>query len=215
MEYEPIINRAEEDIEDEVEIIRTPEEVFNSYQEDFNIPIEDLKTKSILDVGANEGKFVRYLREKLGNTKAIALEYQEIRTPEDRPEWWVVGSGLDLPFADESFEIVTAHSYLSMFYDRERGINAITELVRVLKPGGTLYYNASTSTDYEKELQEIINYFQTHGKCEDDNTDERDKKNIERHIEGAKKFEQFQSELLENGYQITRSNSVVTIKKPG
>lgn len=123
---------------------------FERYQHDFKIPIEDLKTKSLLDVATNTGEFVRYIRTQLGNHQAFALEKQENRVPLDRPEWYVVGNGTDIPFADESFELITAHNYIQMFVEemvKKNNLHYITHILEKLKVGGSLYFDCLTGDD--------------------------------------------------------------------
>lgn len=46
---------------------------------------------------------------------------------------WQVGSALDLPFADQSFDLVVCQQGLQFFPDRAKGV---AEMYRVLAPGG-------------------------------------------------------------------------------
>lgn len=123
---------------------------FERYQHDFKIPIEDLKTKRLLDIGANTGEFIRYIRAQLGNHNAFVLEKQENRVPDDRPEWYIVGSGTDIPFADESFELITAHNYITMFVEEmveKNNLHYISPILEKLKVGGSFYFDCLTSDD--------------------------------------------------------------------
>ena len=206
MENEPVFKKEEVE-EDYDVIIRTPEEVFNNYQRDFNLPIEELQTKSILDVGANEGKFIRYIRENIGNDKAFALEYQEIRTPKDRPQWWVVANGLDIPFADESFEIVTAHAYIPMFY--QKGTRAIEELVRVGKRGGKLYVHGSTPEQIEQDLK-----IEERDEYESKESKAKTLELTRKMLEGAKEYQIYYNNLRDHGFEVTQNDYVCIIKKP-
>lgn len=209
MENEPVLKKEVEikDEEGEIKKTRTPEEAFNYYQRDFNIPTEDLRTKLVLDVGANDGQFIRYLRENLGNNKAVALEFQEIRIAKDRPEWWIVASGLDIPFADDSFEIITAHNYLPMFYDR--GTKAIEELVRILSKGGKLYFDGRNSEKIAEEITEAEDMVYD---SEEDKL--KTMRYIENRIEGAKLYEEYYKKLQNIGFEVNQNGNVWIIKKP-
>lgn len=76
----------------------------NQYENLFGFSVEDLKDKSVLDIGAGSGDFVRELRESYGNTKSFAVDLDQDKIPQDRPEWYLISDGLNLPFADNTFD---------------------------------------------------------------------------------------------------------------
>ena len=131
----------------------TPEKAFESYQSDFELSAEDLQ-KPLLDVGANYGAFIQYLREVLHNKMSYGVEYQEHRVLPWR-EGGIVGSGVELPFVSDSFEVVVAHDYMPMFYDQDPEIRekSLMEPLRVLKRGGFFRFNISTP-ESELELED-------------------------------------------------------------
>jgi len=57
-----------------------------------------------------------------------------------RPRFYVAGSGTDLPFADASFDLVTSFNgvFGTLDFDIRALTQALAEVVRVLKPGGSL-----------------------------------------------------------------------------
>src|SRR6476469_3811293 len=79
-----------------------------------------------LDYDASELKEVRA-------TRGAMIEAGEI--PEDAPGGEVNGDALRLPFPDASFDRIIASEVLEHLWDDTR---AISELVRVLRPGGRL-----------------------------------------------------------------------------
>lgn len=186
------------------------EKSFRSYLDYFPLTEEDLK-KSILDVGTGEGYFVQYLRKVLGNQQAFGIEYRAHKVIPSK-EGVIVGSGLSLPFADETFEIVTAKNYLPMFVDYEKGREpSLRELLRVVKSGGRIMADIArleTNEDLEKELE---------GESED-----QAKKTIywfNRRQDGVRKFEPFLEKIKEEGFSIEekeglKGSRVIIIYKP-
>ena len=97
-----------------------------------------LKTfANALDVGCGEGRFCRLL-EGLGiaatgiDPTAALLDRARALDPDGR---YVEARAEDIPFADASFDLVV--SYVTLV-DIEDSDAAITEMARVLRPGGTL-----------------------------------------------------------------------------
>jgi SAM-dependent methyltransferase len=83
----------------------------------------------LLDVGSADGPSVGWLRGR-GQHVSLDLDPRGLRAPGA-----VCGSVLDLPFADGSFEVVTAFDVVEHCSPEDR---AVTELRRVLAPGGRL-----------------------------------------------------------------------------
>lgn len=93
--------------------------------------------RNALDVGCGEGRFCRMLRreglETTGVEPAKALRAAaQARDPGGR---YLDARAEDLPFADESFDLVV--SYLTLI-DIDGIEDAINEMARVLRPGGSL-----------------------------------------------------------------------------
>jgi SAM-dependent methyltransferase len=93
--------------------------------------------KKVLDVGCGEGRFCRMLGDNgvpstgVDPTPALIAAARE----RDPGGVYVEAEAEDLPFGDESFDLVV--SYLSLV-DIPDAYSAIREMVRVLRPGGTL-----------------------------------------------------------------------------
>lgn len=83
----------------------------------------------VLDVGSADGPSVSWMR---GRGKRVAIDLdREALGPGD-----VSGSALQLPFRDESFDVVTAFDVLEHC---EPETQAMSELARVLEPGGRIF----------------------------------------------------------------------------
>lgn len=91
----------------------------------------DGQSDDILDVGCGSSKIIQFL------PGAIGLDYNLSKLRYLRPchSRLVHGSIFGLPFADESFETVICSQVIEHIPDTE---SAVSELLRVLKPGGRL-----------------------------------------------------------------------------
>ncbi|NJF24193.1 bifunctional demethylmenaquinone methyltransferase/2-methoxy-6-polyprenyl-1,4-benzoquinol methylase UbiE [Thermococcus sp. Bubb.Bath] len=98
---------------------------------------------SVLDVACGTGDMLRCLRKKLAE-KGIDAEFYGLDCSENMLEVakkkvpfarLVHGFAEDMPFRDESFDLITVAFGVRNFSDREK---AIGELYRVLKPSGVL-----------------------------------------------------------------------------
>lgn len=106
-----------------------------------NIDIPNLAHASVLDQGCGGGRYT-IAWKLLGVKKAAGLDISEIGIADARQKLehlklrdvdFVVGSVLDLPFQDNTFDIVYSNGVLHHTLNWEQGIR---EQVRVLKPGG-------------------------------------------------------------------------------
>ncbi|MBX3580669.1 MAG: class I SAM-dependent methyltransferase [Rhizobiaceae bacterium] len=95
------------------------------------------KFHNALDVGCGEGRFCRMMAQRgiacvgIDPTEALLAEARR-RDPDGRYRF---GYAEELPFGDAEFDLVV--SYLSLIDIRDAG-RAISEMSRVLRPGGTL-----------------------------------------------------------------------------
>lgn len=92
---------------------------------------------SLLDVGCGSG-WSSYLLSKLGyQVVGIDLNAEAFECPTTPNLNLLAGSAMNLPFENESFEIVATNQAIEHIPDPQK---AITEMIRVLKPGGTLCF---------------------------------------------------------------------------
>lgn len=100
---------------------------------------------NILDVGCGTGTATRLMAKAAGPTsRVVGLDPAEamlgvarkiVPDPESAPVEWVLGAAEHLPFADQTFDRVTAQFSLRNMSDWLEGLK---EMVRVLKVGGRL-----------------------------------------------------------------------------
>src|SRR5688572_17161702 len=101
--------------------------------------VEDIRTAmdkadlKILDVGCGTGANLLMLN-KFGKAEGVDLSQQALDFCEQRGiEGVKYGAAEDLPFGDDSFDLVTALDVLEHLDDDADGLN---EIFRVLRPGG-------------------------------------------------------------------------------
>lgn len=107
----------------------------------------------VLDIGAGYGGAARYLAKKYG-CPVVALNLSEVENERDRQMnkeqgldhlvEVVDGAFEELPFEDNSFDVVWSQDAILHSADRER---VLREAVRVLKPGGELVFTDPMQSD--------------------------------------------------------------------
>jgi len=118
--------------------------------------LEHVRDCSVLDAGCGEGFYLQRLKEALeqGNAAHLPIEYHGVdvskfavrfATQRDRTMAWFVASINDLPFLDDSLDIV-----LSVFSPAN-----ILEFARILKQSGSLVF-VSPGPRHLNGLREII-----------------------------------------------------------
>jgi len=76
--------------------------------------------------------------EILSNCPERAYENAEIEGVRDKVEF-KTGNILSIPFPDGSFDLVTSSSVVNSLHTEAEKFNALKEILRVLKPGGTFF----------------------------------------------------------------------------
>jgi 2-polyprenyl-3-methyl-5-hydroxy-6-metoxy-1,4-benzoquinol methylase len=107
-------------------------------------PRLNLRDKDVFDIGSgNGGRTVRYA--ELGARSVTGLEVFERCLEESRQfaelrgvtnTTFVLGAGEELPFPSRSFDIITSYDVFEHVCDLRK---VLSECMRVLRPGGTLY----------------------------------------------------------------------------
>lgn len=96
----------------------------------------------ILDCGCGTGNNLRLLRE-YGRPCGIDLTLSGLAYARRQGERLVAqASALSLPFSDDAFDLVTSFDVIYAF-DDARAATALSEMCRVLRPGGSLVLNVA------------------------------------------------------------------------
>ncbi len=116
------------------------------------------KPKRILDIGSGYGAFVLTARQNGYDATGLELaefdnqcaqeRLKQIEPNADVSKVFVQGSALTLPFADESFDLVTFWNVIEHVPDYDK---ALSEAVRVLKKGGYIVIEAPNYASFRKE----------------------------------------------------------------
>lgn len=93
---------------------------------------------AILDVGAGTGQSRQIYADAAARYVGIDISEEAVATAKQRypNDEWLVADACDLAFADQSFDVVAFSSVLHHIPQFE---DAVTEAVRVLKPGGCVF----------------------------------------------------------------------------
>ncbi len=120
--------------------------IFQSYAEDIARRAADGTAASVLETAAGTGVVTRALAPLLGpdaryvvsDLNAPMLRRAASKQPPDERIAWQQADALDLPFDDETFDVVCCQFGAMFFPDRIAGYR---EARRVLKPGGRFLFN--------------------------------------------------------------------------
>lgn len=115
--------------------------------------------KSLLDFGCGDGRFaVAFAKEGAAKVtgidaseKMIGLAKKRLESEPRENVEFIVADGKDLPFEDNSFDIVFANYVIVHFKDLRE---PFAEIFRVLKPGGSFIATLNTAEDLEPRILE-------------------------------------------------------------
>ena len=106
----------------------------------------------ILDVGTGTGVFLPYLLKNIGkNGKIVALDLAEEMLAKARAKYpvenveYLHADIMDIPIYEEMFDSVVCYSSFPHFQDKHK---ALTEIKRVMKPGGRVLVCHTSSRDH-------------------------------------------------------------------
>jgi SAM-dependent methyltransferase len=107
----------------------------------------------ILDVGCGPGKYYDYFQAQHPGLRYIGLDYSYAMVSDHKGNGQITrGTMEELPFADDSFDVVMANHVIYLAPDVEA---TIAEFKRVLKPGGMLIA-ATTSVGSTPQFRELF-----------------------------------------------------------
>jgi ubiquinone/menaquinone biosynthesis C-methylase UbiE len=103
-----------------------------------------LREMTLLDIGASTGIMDNYLAGSLGKVTGTDIDEAAIRIAKERHKKtnlrFMVADALDLPFPDESFDIVICSQVYEHVPDSDK---LLEEIFRVLKHDGICYFAAN------------------------------------------------------------------------
>lgn len=120
--------------------------IFKSFANDLAERIAALDPKTILETAAGSGVVTRALTSRLSadarytvtDLNQPMLDYAASQQEPDSRILWRQADALNLPFDDDSFDVVVCQFGVMFYPDRIAGYS---DACRVLKPGGTFLFN--------------------------------------------------------------------------
>jgi hypothetical protein len=121
-----------------------------------------LAGRAALDIGCGDGKFTRFLARSGARATGLDVNPHVLVRARDTARdggldiAWVEGRAEDLPFADDSFDVVVFSN--SLHHVAPAMMNrAIAESARVLRPGGELYVMEPVAEGAYFEATRLVN----------------------------------------------------------
>ena len=119
--------------------------IFEPYAVDIASRAASLPARRVLEIAAGTGVATRALARSLpGHVPIIATDLNQpmidlaLAHDSDERVTWRQADAMDLPFDDESFDLVVCQFGVMFFPDKQK---AFAEARRVLRPGGTFLFN--------------------------------------------------------------------------
>ena len=97
-----------------------------------------IENKTVLDIACGTGYGIGFLKKKAKFVTGVDVDFesaQQARNECSENAGILLGNGLELPFADESFDVITSFETLEHMHERKL---FLSELKRVLTAGGRL-----------------------------------------------------------------------------
>jgi len=133
------------------------------YFEDLGLTQSDLIGKKVLDVGAGEGRFARWLRDNDITQEVFSVErYIEMIDSIERSDHMTIADAEALPFKDNEFDYVTSHAsipHMNRFNEEtfyNVALSYLLEMIRVVKPGGTVCIYPITKSSNVPAISRIV-----------------------------------------------------------
>jgi ubiquinone/menaquinone biosynthesis C-methylase UbiE len=141
--------------------------LFEPYALDLISRLQDKKYNDILEIACGTGRVTKHLAAavKHDTLTATDLNPDMISTAKekvhDKSIKWISADAMQLPFDDNSFDLVVMQFGIMFFPDRPKGLS---EAYRVLRPGGKLIFNTWDRTENVPAIYEgrkvIESYFE-------------------------------------------------------
>lgn len=122
---------------------------------------ENIGTKKILDAGCGNGRWLRWIQD-LGFRQLFGVDIRDQEINEARQ----LNPGINfyntsissLPFEDNYFDFIILSEVFSSILEDRLIEDSTKELLRVLAPGGAIFFNDNTKTKIEKAKIDGENY---------------------------------------------------------
>jgi ubiquinone/menaquinone biosynthesis C-methylase UbiE len=134
--------------------------IFESYALDLAGRLAETEPQDVLETAAGTGVLTRAIASRIPVRARIVatdlnqpmLDHAKARMSHDHRIEWRQADAVDLPFADQSFDVVACQFGVMFFPDR---LQAYREARRVLKPGGHFFFNVWDRIS-ENEFADVV-----------------------------------------------------------
>lgn len=118
------------------------------------------KGQSVIDIGSGSGRLYPFLTEKGLKYTGIDLSEELVKlSKEQHPKGkFIIGEANNLPFTSNEFDHAVSVAVFYHIPSKELRQKALTEVYRVLKPGGQLYISVWYFWNKPKTLKQIFKY---------------------------------------------------------
>lgn len=135
--------------------------IFEPYAADLASRVAKLRPSSVLEIAAGTGVVTRHLANTLASeVRIVATDLNQAMIDRatvvgtSRPVEWRQADAMQLPFSDESFDVVACQFGAMFFPDKPK---AFSEAKRVLRAGGTFIFNVWDAIE-ENEFAETVTF---------------------------------------------------------
>jgi SAM-dependent methyltransferase len=183
--------------------------IFEDYAQDLASRVREKPVSRVLEIAAGTGVVTRAVADALDAKVSIvatdlnqAMLNHGASVRSDKNVVWQEADALDLPFEDESFDVVLCQFGVMFFPDR---IKAYSETLRVLKPGGRYIFNVWGKIE-DNEFADtvtvaLMNVFPDNPPLF-----------LPRTPHGYSNFDEIAAELSEGGFTSTPSFETITVR---
>ena len=139
--------------------------LFEPYASDLVSRLQEKKYNNILEIACGTGRVTKHLATSVKHDTITATDLNQdmieiakgiVKNEKIR---WQQADALELPFDDNSFDLVVIQFGVMFFPDRQKGIN---EAYRVLKPGGKLIFSTWDRTENVPAIYEGRNVIESY-----------------------------------------------------
>ena len=139
--------------------------LFEPYALDLVSRLQDKKYNDILEIACGTGRVTKHLASSVKhntltatdlNPDMISIAKEKVS---DTSIKWMPADAMELPFADNSFDLIVIQFGVMFFPDKQKGIN---EAYRVLKSGGKLIFNTWDRTENVPAIYEGRNVIESY-----------------------------------------------------
>ena len=141
--------------------------LFEPYALDLVSRLQDKKYKDILEIACGTGRVTKHLVSSVAHDTLTATDLNQDMIDiakgivTDKRIKWQQADALELPFNDNSFDLVVIQFGVMFFPDKEKGLK---EAYRVLRPGGKLVFSTWNKVETVPAIHEgrkiIESYFE-------------------------------------------------------